>query len=142
MHCKIPSPHLRIRDWAQADRPREKLIQKGSAVLTDAELLGILIGSGTPQMSAVSLAQIILKDHDNNLDLLARRSFKDLQKFRGIGEAKAIAIVGAMELSRRRENCAKLSKQKCYDSDSVYHAMKSTLADKTVEEFWVVLLNQ
>lgn len=142
MHCSLQNTPLRIKDWAKADRPREKLVQKGNAALTDAELLGILIGSGTPQMSAVNLAQLILQHHDNNLNLLAQRSVRELQKFKGIGEAKAITIVSAMELSKRQEDSAQLPKQRCYDADSVYQVMKSTFLGKIVEEFWVVLLNR
>jgi DNA repair protein RadC len=102
MGNRVEVSPLRIQDWAKADRPREKLMQKGSMVLTDAELLGILIGSGTSRVSAVNLAQLILKHYDNDLNLLAKCSVKELQQFKGIGEAKAIAIVSAMELSRRR----------------------------------------
>jgi DNA repair protein RadC len=139
--CQGEVPYLRIQDWAQEDRPREKLMQKGNTALTDAELLGILIGSGTKKMSAVSLAQFILKHYDNDLNVLAKRSVKELQQFKGIGEAKAIAIVSALELSRRRESRA-LPKPKFYDSSSVYYFMKPELADKLTEEFWVVLLNR
>ena len=99
----LQNSYLKIQDWAVEDRPREKLMDKGSASLTDAELIGILIGSGIKNMSAVSLAQQILKYHNNNLDELAKRSVKELQKFKGIGEAKAITIVSAMELSRRKK---------------------------------------
>ncbi len=142
MYCQKETLHLRIRDWAKEDRPREKLMQKGNKALTDAELLGILIGSGTRKMSAVTLAQLILKHHDNDLDVLAKRSVKELQQFKGIGEAKAIKIVSAMELSRRREGFTSLPKPRFYDSTGIYHFMKPELADKTTEEFWVVLLNR
>ena len=143
MHCKARNiPHLRIQDWAKADRPREKLMQRGNAALTDAELLAIIIGSGTPQTSAVTLSQIILSQYDNNLDLLAKCSVKELQKFRGIGEAKAIAIASAVELGKRREQHARKPKQKCYDSGSIHHIMQPVLSDKLVEELWVVLLNR
>ncbi|MEL6539688.1 MAG: DNA repair protein RadC [Bacteroidota bacterium] len=134
--------YLRMQDWADADRPREKLVQKGSAALTDAELLGILIGSGCENMSAVTLAQLVLKHHDNDLNTVARRSVKDLQQFRGIGEAKAVTILSALELSKRRITCGTRPKPKLQDSQSVYEQMKIELWDKTTEECWVVLLNR
>lgn len=134
--------HLRIQDWAKEDRPREKLLQKGSQALTDAELIGILIGSGTQKISAVNLAQHILKHYDNDLNLLAKCSIKELQRFKGIGEAKAITIASAVELSRRRADCKPAPKPRFYDANSIYHFMKPELADKTIEEFWVILMNK
>lgn len=117
-------------------------MQKSSAALTDAELLGILIGSGTQKLSAVSLAQLILKHYDNDLNRLARCTVKELQRFKGIGEAKAIAIASAMELSRRKRDQDPSLKPKFCDSGSIYHFIKTELIDKSVEEFWVVLLNR
>jgi len=142
MGDRMEVPHLRIQDWAKADRPREKLMQKGSTVLTDAELLGILIGSGTNKVSAVNLAQLILKHYDNNLNLLAKCSVKELQRFKGIGEAKAIAIVSAMELSRRRPDQATSLRPRLCDSSSVYHFIRPELLDKPIEEFWIILINR
>lgn len=133
---------LTIQDWAKSDRPREKLLQKGYTTLTDAELLGILIGSGTNNVSAVSLAQHILKHYDNDLNLLAQCSAKDLQRFKGIGEAKSITIVSAMELSRRKTNQNRSLRPRLYDSGSVYHLIKPDLLDKTIEEFWIILINR
>ena len=133
---------LKIQDWAKADQPREKLLQKGHTTLTDAELLGILIGSGTNNVSAVNLAQHILKHYDNDLNLLAQCSAKDLQRFKGIGEAKSIAIVSAMELSRRKTNQNRPLRPRLYDSSSVYHLIKPDLLDKTIEEFWIILINR
>lgn len=135
-------PYLKIQDWAKADRPREKLLEKGNAALTDAELLGILIGSGTKKMSAVNLAQLILKHYDNNLNLLAKCSVKELQRFKGIGEAKAITIASAMELARRRTGQEVAAKPRFHDSSSIYHFIKPELVDKPVEEFWVILINK
>lgn len=134
--------YLRMQDLANADRPREKLAQKGSSALTDAELLGILIGSGCEKMSAVALAQLVLKHHGNDLNAVARRSVKDLQQFKGIGEAKAITILSALELSKRRITRAANPSPKLQDSRSVYEQMKIELWDKTVEECWVLLLNR
>jgi len=142
MGNRVEVPHLRMQDWAKADRPREKLMQKGSTVLTDAELLGILIGSGTSKVSAVNLAQLILKHYDNDLNLLAKCSVKELQRFKGIGEAKAIAIVSAMELGRRRPDQTTSLKPRLCDSSSVYHFIRSELLDKPIEEFWIILINR
>ncbi|MEM9416745.1 MAG: DNA repair protein RadC [Bacteroidota bacterium] len=142
MNTCIEAPHLRIQDWATADRPREKLMQKGSAVLTEAELIGILIGSGTQKLSAVNLAQLILKHYDNDLNLLAKCSVKELQRFKGIGEAKAITIASAMELSRRRKDQNIAPRPRLHDSSSVYHLIQPELADKPIEEFWVILINK
>lgn len=138
----VEVPHLRIQDWAEADRPREKLIQKGSATLTDAELIAILIGSGTQKVSAVNLAQLILKHYNNDLNLLAKCSTKELQQFKGIGEAKAITIASAMELARRRKEQPTAARLRLYDSDSIYQCIKPELLDKSIEEFWVVLLSK
>ncbi len=142
MKNQVAPTHLKIQDWAKADRPREKLMQKGNTTLTDAELLGILIGSGTNKMSAVNLAQLILKHCNNNLNLLAKCSAKELQRFNGIGEAKAIAIVSAMELGRRRTDQAIPSRPRLCDANSVYHCIKPELLDKPVEEFWIILVNR
>ncbi|MCG8340826.1 MAG: DNA repair protein RadC [Cytophagales bacterium] len=142
MHNQLKISYLKIQDLAEADRPREKLMHKGSNSLSEAELIGILIGSGTKNMSAVSLAQLILKHYNNDLSELAKRSVKELQKFKGIGEAKAIAIVSAMELGRRRKEKEYTLKPKLTDAKRVYDLMKAELTDKLVEEFWVILLNQ
>lgn len=134
--------YLKIQDWAKEDRPREKLIQKGTSALSEAELLGILLGSGTKNLTAVGLAQSILKQHNNDLNELAKRSVKELQKFKGIGEAKAVTIVSAMELARRRKTTDKLQKPKISTSRDVYELMKTELSDKITEEFWIILLTR
>jgi DNA repair protein RadC len=99
-------PLRSIKSWAEEDRPREKLMLKGTAALTDAELVAILINSGTAELSAVDVARKVLEGVGNNLHELAKRSVKDLSKFRGIGEARAISIVAALELGRRRREQA------------------------------------
>jgi len=134
--------YLKIQDLAKEDRPREKLIQKGTHALSEAELIGILLGSGTKNLSAVGLAQAILKQHNNDLNELAKRSVKELQKFKGIGEAKAVTIVSAMELGRRRKTNDKLHKPKIDSSRDVYELMKTELSDKLTEEFWIILLTR
>lgn len=134
--------YLKIQDWAQEDRPREKLMQKGAGALSEAELIAILLGSGTRNLSAVALAQSILQQHHNDLNELAKRSVKELQKFKGIGTAKAVTIISAMELTRRRKNQHKLEKPKIEKSKDIYELMKTALSDKLTEEFWIILLTR
>jgi DNA repair protein RadC len=133
---------LNILSWAEEDRPREKLLLKGKSALSDAELIGILLGSGTVSMSAVDLAKLILNDVDNNLNSLAKLSVKDLQKFKGIGEAKAITIVSALELGRRRRESEAPKKQRITSSRDAYDIIKPHLMDLAHEEFWILLLNR
>jgi len=132
---------LSIKQWAEEDQPREKLLLKGKASLSNAELIGILIGSGTKELTAVDLAKKILESNNNNLNQVARLSVQDLKKFNGIGDAKAINIVSALELGRRRQPQTEDS-TKITCSRDVYDLMKPTLADLSHEEFWLVLLNR
>ena len=136
------SAMLKIQDWAVSDRPREKLLKQGTASLTDAELLAVLLGSGTRNLSVVSLAQHILKANDNSLHELAKRSVQELTQFRGIGEAKAIAIVCAMELTRRRPHEHREKREAINSSLKAYSLLQPDLTDKFVEEFWIILLNR
>lgn len=133
---------LKIQDWAEEDRPREKLLLKGRTSLTDAEILAILIGSGTISLSAVEVAKIILKDVDNDLNKLAKLSVKDLQKFRGIGEAKAITIVSALELGRRKKDTEAEKIEKIVVAADAYHMLLPHFVDLPHEEFWILLLNR
>jgi DNA repair protein RadC len=135
-------PHLVIKSWAEEDRPREKLLLKGKAALSDAELLGILIGSGIQNRTAVDLAKEILRHVDNDLNQLAKLSVKELSKFKGIGEAKAITIVAALELGRRRKETESREKPKITGSQSAFEALRPYLQDLPHEEFWVLLLNR
>lgn len=137
-----PNTGLNILSWAEEDRPREKLLLKGKAALSDAELIGILIGSGTRSMSAVDLSKLILKEVGNNLNELAKCSVSDLQKFKGIGEAKAITIVSALELGRRRKESQYLEKPTITCSKDAYEVIKPELLDLAYEVFWVLLLNR
>ncbi|TAF64084.1 MAG: JAB domain-containing protein [Cytophagales bacterium] len=132
---------LTIKDWAKEDRPREKLMEKGVAALTDAELLAILIGSGTVAMSAVELAKHILKENNNDLHTLATKTYKQLTKIKGIGEAKAITIVSALELGRRRPQQPEV-KPVIKSAQDVYELMRATFMDLEHEEFWILLLNR
>lgn len=136
------STYLTIKSWAEEDRPREKLLLKGKAALSDAELIGILLGSGSSELSAVDLAKLILSTVNYNLDSLARLTVPDLMKFKGIGEAKAITIVSALEVGRRRKDQIPEKKIKISSSKDVYQLMRPSLMDLSHEEFWVVLLNR
>jgi DNA repair protein RadC len=131
-----------IKQWAEEDRPREKLLLKGKAVLSEAELIGILIGSGTRTLTAVDLAKQILHSVNNNLNILAKLSINALKKFNGIGEAKAISIVSALELGRRRKETEYPKVVKITSSKSVYEIMHPYLQDLSHEEFWIILLNR
>lgn len=134
--------HLSIKEWAEDDRPREKLVLKGKQALSDAELLAILLGTGTKNESAVQLAQRILSAYQNNLNEIARLTVNDLKKFKGIGEAKAIAIVAALEVGRRRKETEVTQHTIVKSSIDAYNHIKSKLSDLPHEEFWVMLLNR
>ena len=133
---------LSIKNWAEEDRPREKMMLKGKASLSDAELIAIIIGSGTPSLSAVEVAKQILSAVNNDLNALARLSVKELMKFRGIGEAKAINIISALELGRRKRESEVTVKPKITGSEDVFKIMSSLLSDLPHEEFWVLLLSR
>lgn len=131
-----------ITAWAEEDRPREKLQFKGKHSLSDAELLAILLGSGSREETAVGLAQLILNGSKNNLNELGKRTIAELQKFKGIGEAKAITIVAAMELGRRRQMSNILEKPKIVSSRDAYDLVAPIIMDLPHEEFWILLLNR
>lgn len=132
---------LSIKSWAADDRPREKLIEKGKAALSDAELLAILIGSGNPQETAVDLSKRILNSVSNNLNSLAKLSLNQLMSFKGIGEAKAVSIITSLELGKRRQYEEIGEKRSISSSKDVYHIISPFLSDLAHEEFWVVYLN-
>jgi len=132
-----------IRSWSEDDKPREKLMLKGKSVLSDAELIAIIIGSGSRNETAVDLSKRILSSVNNNLNALGKLSLQQLITFKGIGEAKAISIVSALELGRRRKLVGEQPKKlKVTGSGDVYQMMKSELLDETVEHFYIVLLNR
>lgn len=134
---------LKIKDWAEEDRPREKMLLKGVSALSDAELLGILIGSGNKSETAVELSQRILHSVSNNLNTLGKLEIKDLIKdFKGIGEAKAITIVAALELGKRRKLSEALVSPQITSSKDVYDIFHPILADLKHEEVWVLFLNR
>lgn len=131
-----------IKSWAEDDRPREKLIGKGRQVLTDAELIAILIGSGNKEDTAVELSRKILASVNNNLNELGKLSISDLSKFKGIGEAKAISIIAALELGRRRRETETIKRDKITCSKDVFDIMKPIMLDLPHEEFWLLILNR
>ncbi|QCE41885.1 RadC family protein [Psychroserpens sp. NJDZ02] len=135
------STSFSIKNWSQDDQPREKLLYKGKAILSDAELVAILIGSGNRDESAVSLCKRILSSVDNNLSELGKLSIKQLMAFKGIGEAKAISIIAALELGRRRRGEEALRKNKITSSKSVFELMQPIIGELPHEEFWIVYLN-
>jgi DNA repair protein RadC len=139
---ELPEQHLSITSWASEDRPREKLLAKGRQALSNAELVAILIGSGTKKESAVDLSKRILASINNDLHQLGKLEVKDLQKFKGIGEAKAISIVAALELGRRRKSTEVKKKDKVTSSGDAYDIMKGTFLDLKHEQFWILLLDR
>lgn len=133
--------YFSIKNWNEDDRPREKMLQKGRISLSDAELIAILIGSGSRNESAVSLSQRILAAARNNLNELGKFSISELMKFKGIGEAKAISIVAAMELGRRRRAEEALKLEKITSSRMAYEIVHPFIGELPHEEFWILYLN-
>tara|TARA_B100000809_G_scaffold260568_1_gene307750 strand:+ start:3630 stop:4328 length:699 start_codon:yes stop_codon:yes gene_type:complete len=134
-------PSFSIKQWSEDDRPREKLLLKGKNALSHAELIAILINSGNREESAVALSKRILASVELNLNELGKLSVKDLIKFKGIGEAKAITILAALELGRRRRGEEALEKKKITSSSSVFELMQPIIGELPHEEFWIVYLN-
>jgi DNA repair protein RadC len=136
------SGKLSIKNWAEADRPREKLLEKGRNALSDAELIAILLGSGTKDLTAVELAKKILHHVGNDLNKLGKLSIKELMQHKGVGKAKAITIAAALELGRRRKESE--SKQKTFikSSKDAYEFISPFLSDLHHEEFWAIYLSR
>lgn len=133
---------LNIKEWNEEDRPREKLSRLGAGALTDAELLAILIGSGSAKETSVALMQRVLNDCNNNLNTLGKFSKEDLCRYNGIGEAKAITIMAAVELGKRKQR-EKLEERKDMGSaQAIYELIHSKVQDSDVEEAWIVLMNR
>lgn len=139
---KEPSVSLNIKSWAEEDRPREKFLLKGGSVLSDSELIAILIGSGSRTLSAVELAKLILKNVDNDLEKLAKLTIKDLTKLKGMGEAKAISIAAALELGRRRNLYVHEERPILNFSKLIYNYMAPHFLDLQHEEFWLLMLDK
>lgn len=139
----MPDPTYRaITAWAEEDRPREKMLLKGKNALSDAELLAILLGSGTVGESAVALAQRILSDVDYSLHELGKRSVTELQRYKGVGEAKAITIAAALEIGRRRQLSDLRERPRITGSRDAFQVVAPLLTDLHHEEFWVLMLNK
>lgn len=134
--------NLNIKAWAEADRPREKLALKGKSTLSDAELVAILIGSGNKNETAVELSKKILTSINNDLNQLGKLTIAYLIKFNGIGEAKAISIIAALELGRRRKTADVDKRPKVNSSKDAYNSISPLLSDLQHEEFWVIYLNR
>lgn len=130
-----------IKNWSEEDRPREKLLQKGKSALSNAELIAILIGSGSRNESAVALSKRILAAANTNLNELGKLTINDLMQFKGIGEAKAITIIAALELGRRRRGEKALERDKITSSSSVFELMQPIIGELPHEEFWILYLN-
>ena len=133
---------LNIKQWAEEDRPREKMEKLGTEALSDAELLAILIGKGSAKEDAVSLMKRILADCKNNLNTLGKRSIHELCQYNGIGEAKAISILAACELGKRRQMESPEERPDLGTATRIYNHMHPVMQDLDVEEFWVLLMNQ
>lgn len=133
---------ITIKSWALEDRPREKLLDKGRHLLSEAELIAILIGSGSRNETAVELSKRILVNVNNNLNELSKLSVPELMKFKGIGEAKAISIIAALELGRRRREAEATKRCKITSSQEAYELMKPHVMDLPHEEFWLLMLNR
>ncbi|MGA9637939.1 RadC family protein [Flavobacterium sp.] len=133
--------HFPITHWSEDDKPREKLMHKGKSVLSDAELIAILIGSGSRNESAVELSKRILKSVNGNLNALGKLSLKQLMEFKGIGEAKAISIIAALELGRRRRAEDAIELIKVTSSKLVFEVMQPIIGELPHEEFWILYLN-
>jgi DNA repair protein RadC len=133
---------LTINNWAEEDRPREKMASLGAEALSNAELLAILIGSGSTKESAVDLMKRVLADSKNNLNTLGKMSIHELCQYNGIGEAKAITILAACELGKRRQMESPEERPDLGTATRLYNYMHPIMQDLDVEEFWVLLMNQ
>ena len=133
---------LNINQWAEEDRPREKLMRLGDEALSDAELLAILVGSGSTKETAVELMKRVLSECDNNLNTLGKMTISELCKYNGIGEAKAITIIAACELGKRRQHEKVKERKKISNSQDIYEYMHPIMQDLNTEEAWVLLMNQ
>lgn len=134
--------NLGMKAWAEEDRPREKMLLKGRTAVSDAELIAILLGSGSKNETVVALSQRLLFSVENNLYELGKLSIGDLTKFKGIGKVKAITLAAALEIGRRRQYSEHLNKDKIVSSRDSYQLIRSKLEDLPVEQFWIIYLNR
>jgi DNA repair protein RadC len=142
MPLKDYMPTGKITHWAEEDRPREKMLMKGKSALSDAELIAILLGSGTAQVSAVDVGKQVMRHAENKISALAKMNIHDLMKIKGIGEARAITIMAALELGRRRKEEGKEVRTAITSSQHAYDEMMPYMLDLRHEEFWILLLNR
>lgn len=133
---------LNINQWAEEDRPREKLEKLGASALSNAELLAILIGSGSTEESAVELMKRIMNDCGNNLNTLGKKTIRELTAYKGMGPAKAITILAACELGKRRQREKAEERQDLGSATAIYNYMHTQMQDLDVEEAWILLMNQ
>lgn len=141
-HPEPPTGKLNINQWAEEDRPREKLMRLGAEALTNAELLAILIGSGSTRETAVELMKRLLGDCNNNLNTLGKLSIGELCQYNGVGEAKAITILAACELGKRRQQEKAEERRVLNSAEAIYAYMRPKMQDLPREEAWVLLMNQ
>lgn len=134
--------HISIKDLSEEDRPREKLLNNGVSALSNAELLAIILGSGNRSQSAVDLSKDMLNKYENDLNAFGKLSLSDLTQFKGIGEAKAISVIAALELGRRRKLAEVKKKVIIKSSEDIFNEFADILSDLNHEEFWIVLLNR
>ncbi len=139
---KSDKNHLAINQWAEEDRPREKLLSKGASALTNAELLALLIGSGNREESAVSLMQRVLNSCNNSLNELSKRQLNELQQFKGLGVAKATTLIAALELTKRKALEKHKEQPQIRYSKDIYELLHPYLENLDHEELWILLLNQ
>ena len=132
---------ISIKNWAIDDQPREKLINKGREALSDAELLAVLLRSGTPTQSAVELGRLLLQKVDHNLIALSKLTVDDLMRFKGIGEAKAVSIIAALDLGMRRRSAEVPQRKSIVSSRDAFEILYANVVDCLYEEFWILLLN-
>jgi DNA repair protein RadC len=142
MTMDTPSKHIPVNCWAEDDRPREKMLLKGKHNLSDAELIAILIGSGTRNTSAVDVAKDILFHAHNNLIELSKLTVNDLTRIHGIGIAKAITILSALELGKRRRASETFNREKIQSSRDAFEIFQSKVSEEIYEAFWIMLLNR
>ncbi len=131
-----------IKEWSEEDKPREKLLLKGISALTDVELIAILLRSGNNNMNAVDLARKIMKDNSSSLYNLGKLSINDLMKYKGVGQAKAVSIVAALELGKRRSYSDTIKQEAINSPDDVFNYIYPIIGDLRYEEFWVIFLNK
>ncbi|MCB0757931.1 MAG: DNA repair protein RadC [Flavobacteriales bacterium] len=138
----LPKPRLSIPEWDKGDRPRERMMAQGAKALSDAELVAILIRSGTRDLSALELAKQLLKETGNDINRLAALSPADLMKRKGVGEAKALSILAALELGMRRRSGVQHERPRIHTSAQAHEELRAKLADLPHEEFWLLLLDR